>query len=66
MASHDGYVQAAGALLIFLILDVQLFDELDHLEVPMVHRVVETIEALRIQRVHLLSHRTLHEHLYDV
>ena len=66
MASHDRYMKAARSFLILLILYVELFEQLDYLEVPMVHCVVEAVEALCIQFVQLLFHRTLHEQLYDV
>ena len=48
MASHDRYMQAARSFLILLILYVELFEQLDYLEVPMVHGIVEAVEALCI------------------
>ena len=66
MSSHDGNVQARGPFRILLIIHADLLKQIDNIHVPMIHRLVETVEALRIHMIDCVAQRALQDDLHDI
>ena len=61
VAALDCHVQARGAFRVSRVRYIVLLEERDDGEVLVVRRVVEAIEALRVELVHRLAQRALHQ-----
>ena len=66
MASHDGNVQAWSAFLILLILNSNLLQQIYNLQVAMIHRVVEAIEALWVRVIDGVAQWALQDDLHYI
>ena len=51
VAAHDCNVQTACSLGVAFVVDADAFEQLDHGEVSVVHRVVQAVESLRVSLV---------------
>ena len=54
-------MEAACTLSILRVVDADLFEKFDHLKMSVVCRVIQTVEALRVNMVYCFTHRTLQQ-----
>lgn len=66
VAAHDGDVQTAGLLGILHVFDLDVLQELHDAQMAVVHRVVQTVEALRVDFIELIAHGALQQNFDDV